>query len=82
MAAGGGAPAYEVDHEVFVVLDRFKVDENLVIDMVGRGRCGLAGWLGYQACSRSGRFALAASRMGRAPRVSVEHGQGRRWSES
>jgi hypothetical protein len=35
MAADGGAPAYEVDHEVFVVLDRFKADENLVINMAG-----------------------------------------------
>jgi hypothetical protein len=32
MAAGDGAPACEVDHEVFVGLDRFKADENLVIN--------------------------------------------------
>ena len=35
MAADGGAPAYDVDHEVFVVLDRFKADQNLVINMIG-----------------------------------------------
>jgi len=34
MAADGGAPAHEVDHEVFVALDRFKADENLVINMI------------------------------------------------
>jgi len=43
MAAGGGAPAYDVDHEVFVLLDRFKYDQNLVINMIlGRGWPG--GW--------------------------------------
>jgi hypothetical protein len=34
MAIGGGAPADDVDHEVFVRLNRFKVSENLVIDMI------------------------------------------------
>jgi len=35
MATDGGGPACEVDHEVFVDLDRFKVNENLVINMLG-----------------------------------------------
>jgi hypothetical protein len=34
MAVGGGAPGYDVDHEVFVRLNRFKVNQNLVINMV------------------------------------------------
>jgi hypothetical protein len=44
MVAGGGAPAYDVDHEVIVVLNRFKVDQNLVINMIGP--VDSADWLG------------------------------------
>ena len=36
---------YNVDHEVIVQLNRFKVDQSLVVNMIGRERCGLAGWL-------------------------------------
>jgi hypothetical protein len=43
MAVGGGAPADDVDHEVFARLNRFNVSENLVINMIWAGRCGLAG---------------------------------------
>jgi hypothetical protein len=45
--AGGGAPADEVDHEVFARLNRFKVSENLVINLFCRGRCKLAGTLSH-----------------------------------
>jgi hypothetical protein len=34
MAAGGGAPDYDVDHEIFAFLNRFNVNQNLVINMV------------------------------------------------
>jgi hypothetical protein len=34
MAAGGDAPAYGVDHEVIARLNRFKVDQNLVINTI------------------------------------------------
>jgi hypothetical protein len=34
MAAGRGAPASDVDHEVFVRLNRSKVNENVVINMI------------------------------------------------
>jgi hypothetical protein len=34
MVAGGGAPVYDVDHEVFARLNRFEVSQNLVINMV------------------------------------------------
>jgi len=30
------APAYDVDHEVFALLDRFNWGQNLVINMIGR----------------------------------------------
>jgi hypothetical protein len=63
IAAGGGAPAYDVDHEVFAVLDRFKVDQNLVINMIGAWT--VPGWVGDNLlCSWSDR-PLAASRRGR-----------------
>ena len=38
-------PAYDVDHEVYVVLNRFNVCQNLVINMIWAraGRTGLGG---------------------------------------
>jgi hypothetical protein len=43
MAVGVGAPASDVDHEVFMRLNRFKVSENLVINMIWDvDGCGLA----------------------------------------
>jgi hypothetical protein len=46
MAAGGGAAVYDVDHEVFVHLDRFKTRQNLVINMISDvDGAGMAGWL-------------------------------------
>jgi hypothetical protein len=50
MAAGGGAPASNVDHEIFARLNRFEVNENLVINVLERGHCGLAGALSHCAC--------------------------------
>jgi len=44
MAAGGWPLAYDVDHEVFVVLDRFKACQNLVINMIRAWT--VPGWLG------------------------------------
>jgi len=34
MAAEACAPTYDVDHEVFVLLDRFNCCQNLVINMI------------------------------------------------
>jgi hypothetical protein len=44
MATGGGAPSYDIDHEVFALLDRFKGAKNLVINMIWAWT--LPDWLG------------------------------------
>jgi hypothetical protein len=53
--AGSSAPADDVDHEVFAHLNRFKVSENLVINVLERERCGLAGLDPLLRSGRQGR---------------------------
>jgi hypothetical protein len=68
---GGGAPASDVDHGVLARLNRFKVNQNLVINMIWV--MDAADWLGRSVTARVmvwsvswRRYGWAATRIGEA----------------